>query len=185
MRSIDGISDDGRTTVISARYLMIGGVAAALAGTAWVPQPAARATAPCRTSGLDVALGQGEGAAGHYYVPIVFTNFGGDACALRGYPGVSYVVDRRQVGDAAKREPGPVPALTLAPGQSAAAWLDQVNVDVYDPASCAPTPVDGLRVYPPDNTKPVFLAEPNARACAKHMPDQHPLVVRAVQDGNG
>ncbi|MGW4394035.1 DUF4232 domain-containing protein [Amycolatopsis nivea] len=169
--------------MISARYLVISGLAAALAGTAGAPQPDSRGPALCRTSGLHVALGQGEGAAGHYYVPIVFTNSGGDACTLGGYPGVSAVVGRHQVGDAAHREPGPAPVLTLPPGESATAWLDQVNVDVYDPASCVPVPVDGLRVYPPDNTEAVFLAEPNARACAKHMPGQRPLVVRAVQGG--
>ncbi|MFE3171624.1 DUF4232 domain-containing protein [Amycolatopsis sp. NPDC059090] len=170
--------------MISARYLVIGGVVAALAGTVIANQSASARTASCRTSGLHLALGRGEGAAGHYYVPIVFTNSGRGACALGGHPGVSYVAgpDRHQVGDAAAREPGVAPRLTLAPGQSATAWVDQVDVDVYDPASCAPRSVYGLRVYPPGNTESAIVAEPGARACAKHMPGQRPLAVRAVQE---
>ncbi|WIY00523.1 DUF4232 domain-containing protein [Amycolatopsis mongoliensis] len=138
----------------------------------------------CTTTALKISLGQGDSAAGHFYVPVVFTNTGGP-CRITGYPGVSYYAggDHHQVGDAAARDAGPTPVLVLQRGQAASAWVNQVNVDVYDAAECAPAPVTGLRVYPPGNTVPVLLPEPGARACTKHMPDQRPLSVRAVQGG--
>lgn len=155
-----------------------------------VPQPTTRTSTPpataviarCATAALRVSLGQGEGAAGHYYVPIRFTNTG-TPCSIAGYPGVSYFAgaDQHQVGDAAVRDPGPAPRLVLQRGQSASAWVDQVNVDNYDPAQCAPEPVTGLRVYPPANTVPVLLAQPGARACTRHMDGQRPLAVQPVQ----
>ena len=144
------------------------------------PSPAPVLT--CATAALRLSLGQGDSGAGHHYVPIRFTNTGAP-CSISGYPGVSYYAgnDRHQVGDAAVREPGAVPRLVLHRGESAWAWVDQINIDVYDPAPCGPTPVTGLRVYPPGNTVPVLLPEPGARACANHMPDQRPLGVHAVQ----
>jgi len=144
------------------------------------------ATVQCRTEALRVTLGQGDGAAGHYYAPIVFTNTG-HACTMTGYPGVSYYAgaDQHQVGDAAAREPEQVPTIALRTGESAYAWLNQVNVDNYDPAACQPQAAAGLRVYPPDNTAPVVLPEPNARGCARHLAGQQQLTVRAVRAGIG
>jgi len=150
--------------------------------TAGTPATTA-AVGTCRTDSLRVTLGPGQGAAGHYYVPIVFTNTG-RTCAITGFPGVSYYAgaDHHQVGDAASREPGPIPTIVLGAGESAFAWLNQVNVDNYDPAVCQPVAVTGLRVYPPDNTGPVLLPEPNARGCVRPMAGQQ-LTVRAVREG--
>lgn len=140
------------------------------------------AMAMCRTESLRVTLGQGNGAAGHYYVPIVFTNTG-RTCTLTGYPGVSYYAgaDQHQVGDAAEREAVSTPTVVLHTGESAYAWVNQVNVGAYDPTRCQPVAATGLRVYPPDNTVPVLLPEPNARGCALHMAGQQHLTVRAVR----
>ncbi|MFD8496755.1 DUF4232 domain-containing protein [Amycolatopsis sp. NPDC059657] len=152
------------------------------------PVPAAGtvlpAAAPCAADALQVSLGQGNGAAGHFYVPIVFTNTG-RACRITGYPDVSYFAghDHHQVGDAAAREPGPTPMVLLRRGQSASAWVDQVNVDNYDPDECGPTAVTGLRVQLPGTGTAVLLAEPNARGCAEHMPGQPQLTVRPVHHG--
>ena len=125
-------------------------------------------------------------AAGNYYVPVIFTNTGAP-CRITGYPGVSYYAggDHHQVGDAAARDPGVTPVVVLQRGQTASAVVNQVNVSHYDAEPCGPTPVTGLRVYPPGNTVPVLLPEPDAHACATHMPDQRPLSVRAVQRGAG
>ncbi|MFC0432012.1 DUF4232 domain-containing protein [Kutzneria buriramensis] len=170
------------------------GVLAACATTSTVATPSTTAStvatsttaaaAPCRTESLRVSLGQGEGAAGHHYVPIVFTN-AGPACTITGFPGVSYYAgaDQHQVGDAAAREPGAPTAIVLGPDSSAYAWLNQVNVDNYDPAVCQPVAATGLRVYPPDNTAFVLLPEPNARGCTRPMDGQQ-LTVRAVQGGS-
>ncbi|MGW4527315.1 DUF4232 domain-containing protein [Amycolatopsis sp. NPDC004378] len=148
--------------------------------------PAASALTRCTTAALRVSLGQGEGAAGHFYVPVLFTNTG-NACGITGYPGVSYFAgsDEHQVGAAAIRDPGPVPRVVLQQGQSASAWVDEVNADNYDPAECDPTPVTGLRVYPPGDTQAVLLPQPGARACAQEMPGQRTLAVRAVQSDTG
>ncbi|GAB3147063.1 hypothetical protein GCM10027258_39870 [Amycolatopsis stemonae] len=152
-----------------------------------VPAPPSTTGTPwCITAALHISLGHGEGAAGHFYVPIRFTNTG-TPCGITGYPGVSYFAgaDHHQVGDAAVPDPGPVPRLVLQPGQSASAWVDQVNVDNYDPALCGPQPVTGLRVYAPGNTVPVLLPQPGARACTQHMEGRRTLAVQAVQGGTG
>ena len=145
---------------------------------------AAPVLARCSTDSLRISLGGGNAGAGHYYVPIVFTNTGG-TCVISGHPGVSYVggADEHRIGDAAAWEPGDTPVLVLRKGESASAWLDQLNVDNFDPAVCAPVPAGGLRVYPPDNTGSVVLPEPNARACANHLVGEHQLAVRAVRVG--
>ncbi|MFG1643518.1 DUF4232 domain-containing protein [Amycolatopsis sp. NPDC049252] len=140
----------------------------------------------CTTAALTIKLEPGDMGAGNYYVAVLFTNTGAP-CRITGYPGVSYYAggDHHQVGDAAGRDPGPEPVVVLHRGQTASATVDQINVSHYDPEPCGPTPVTGLRVYPPGNTVPVLLPEPDAHACAKHMPEQRPLSVRAVQRGTG
>ncbi|MEU7785569.1 DUF4232 domain-containing protein [Amycolatopsis sp. NPDC049159] len=140
----------------------------------------------CTTADLNVKLGQGDMGAGNYFAPVLFTNTGAP-CRITGYPGVSYYTggDHHQVGDAAARDPGATPVVMLQRGRTATAMVDQVNVSHYDAEPCGPTPVTGLRVYPPGTTVPVLLPEPGAHACAKHMPNQRPLSVRAVQRGTG
>ncbi|GAA0594852.1 hypothetical protein GCM10010174_07560 [Kutzneria viridogrisea] len=137
----------------------------------------------CATSSLSIVLGEGNGAVGHFYRPIVLTNISNNPCGITGYPGVSYVAggDRHQIGDAASREAGPKPEVVLQQGQSALGWLNQVNVDNYDFTACEPTPVDGLRVYPPDNTESVILPVPHARGCTRHMSGQSQLTVAPMR----
>jgi hypothetical protein len=110
-------------------------------------------------------------------------NDSASACTITGYRGVSYVTGKGgdQVGDAAVRSAGSVSTVTLQPGQQASATVDQVDVANYPAAECQPVDAAGLRVYPPDDTVPVLLSEPHARACARHMPNQHQLSVRPVQ----
>lgn len=93
------------------------------------------------------------------YRALVFTNTGGRACDLRGFPGVSYVAgdDGHQVGPAAERNGDPGAAVRIAPGATASAQLQLVNVANFDPAVCRPTPVRGLRVYPPGETAALFV----------------------------
>ena len=164
--------------------------------TAPAPVPSASTRTPgttpatpvrqCTTAGLTAKLGQSEGAAGHRYTPIVFTNTG-SPCRITGYPGVSFYAggDRHQVGEAATRDTGSAPVVVLQRGQSASAWVDQLNPGLFDPAQCAPTPVTGLRVYPPGTTVPLLLPQADAQACAKAIPGQRLLSVRAVQRGSG
>ncbi|WP_137725670.1 DUF4232 domain-containing protein [Prescottella subtropica] len=114
----------------------------------------------CATGELQVTLGQAQGAAGSSLLPLVFTNTGTRTCVLDGFPGVSYVQggpDGTQVGAAATREGPSHGTVTLAPDAAATAQVRAVNVANYPAEACASTPVAGLRVYPPNDTDPVFV----------------------------
>lgn len=109
-----------------------------------------------------MTLGGAQGAAGHQYTPIVFTNTGTEPCSIQGYPGVSYTSgpDGAPVGDPAARDNGDTPAVRLEPGAHASATLGTVtSVDVYPVDQCLPVSVAGLRIYPPNNTESVFIAQ--------------------------
>jgi hypothetical protein len=138
----------------------------------------------CPNGSLQVKQGIAQGYAGGVYEVIDFTNTSGSSCTLLGYPGVSLVSgpSNTQIGLAAKRSTAtPVRQLTLAPGATANALLQIVDALNYPPASCAPTKATALRVYPPNQTAPVFL--PNTSyGCA--MPVQT-MFIGAVQPGSG
>jgi hypothetical protein len=115
----------------------------------------------CATSAMSVKLGQGNGAAGSTYLPIQFTNTSGAACTLFGYPGVSFVtgVNGSQVGAAAHRDSTqPAQAVTLAPGAVAHATLQIVDAENFPLATCKIKSVSMLKVYPPNQTAPVYLS---------------------------
>jgi hypothetical protein len=86
--------------------------------------------------------------AGQLYTPLVFTNPGSAACALRGYPGVSVLAAQgRQIGAPATHESGQsVNTVVLRPGKSARAPLHTTNGPLG--GSCRATG-SSLRVYPP------------------------------------
>ena len=114
---------------------------------------------------------------------LVLTNTGPAACALRGFPGVSYVTgdSGRQVGAAAVRVGSEGAAVRLAPGARAQALVSFANTGVFDPAVCRPTPVRGLRVYPPGERAALFVPAPGT-GCAGTTPSPQ-LQVRAVTAG--
>lgn len=103
------------------------------------------------------------------YPVLVLTNKGTTACTVKGYPGVSFVGNGNgtQLGAAATREAAgiPITTLTLAPGAAAHAQLNITVAGNYDPATCKPKAADGLRVYPPDETHPLFIASTAFTAC--------------------
>lgn len=152
-----------------------------------VTAAAAAATAPaqqagCVVSELRVTLGQSQGAAGSTELPLVFTNVGGRTCALDGFPGVSYVqggADGAQVGAAATRSGESAGAVTLAPDATATAMVRAVEVQNYPADTCAPTPVAGLRVYPPNDTGSIFVPYATT-GCSKTGDDLNQLSVQAV-----
>jgi hypothetical protein len=146
--------------------------------------PTATGTSACPNGSLQVKQGVAQGYAGGVYEVIDFTNTSGSSCALLGYPGVSLVSgpSNTQIGLAAKRSTTtPVKLVTLAAGATANALLQIVDALNYPPASCAPTKATALRVYPPNQTAPVFL--PNtSNGCAKPV---QIMTVGAVQPGSG
>ncbi len=88
-----------------------------------------------------------------------------------------------QVGAAATRDGSPGPAVVLQPGQMASSIVGMVDVGVFSSSSCQPTPVAGLRVYPPDETVAMFVAH-SGTGCAGTPPEPQ-LTVRTVQAGPG
>jgi uncharacterized protein DUF4232 len=145
--------------------------------------PVAQSTR-CRTGDLRVSLGGGGAAAGTVYRTLRFTNVSGHSCTLRGYPGISYVAgdDGHQLGAPASRSPGSSVSITLAGGQTASTSVGLVNVQNYPAATCRPQSVRGLRVYPPDETRSMFVVLPNT-GCANTGVNQ--LSVNPLQPGPG
>ena len=135
--------------------------------------------AECRTADLTLAVARSEGAAGHVYRTLRFTNHSDHSCVMQGYPGVSLVADDgHQVGPAAVRA-GPIGLpVTVDPGASAAAVVDFTDPGVFNPDICSPTPVRGLRVYPPDERTAIDLALPGTGCAATTSSPQ--LHVRTI-----
>jgi Protein of unknown function (DUF4232) len=124
--------------------------------------PPATAAAACATSGLTVKLEAPQGYAGGTYVAIDFTNASSAACTLYGYPGVSLVTGPpyAQVGLAAERDTtSPVKLVTLAPGATATALLQIVDAQNFSSSTCSPVQATNLKIYPPNQTAPVYLPD--------------------------
>jgi hypothetical protein len=148
------------------------------------PAPTPSGPPPCATSALRAAVptGHGNAAAGSSYYPIVFTNGSSASCTLYGYPGVSFVtgVGGGQIGIPATENPtNPRKLITLAPGQSGHAELQVVNAANYPPADCGLVTAHWLRIYPPNQTAPLY-ASFTAQACTK---PRTILTVQTVQPG--
>ncbi|MBT8224436.1 MAG: DUF4232 domain-containing protein [Dactylosporangium sp.] len=152
------------------------GAAGILAMALAVPAvPAAAAAAPnnagghpaprwCATHRLDITAGPEDGAAGTLYLPLSFANTSSGPCVLYGYPRVAYVTGPHgsQVNDEATPGtalPLPLP-LVLAPGARAVATLSMPQAQNYDPETCQPVQVGGIRVAPPNNRVAVFISYP-------------------------
>jgi hypothetical protein len=121
---------------------------------------AAPAPGPCAHHQRHASLGRGDGAAGHVFWPIVFTNVSDAACTLRGYPGVSAVAgdDGHRVGPPARRESRIVTTVTLrAHGGTASALLAHTNADIPAPSLCHKARARGFRVYAPGQTLAFYL----------------------------
>jgi hypothetical protein len=82
----------------------------------------------------------------------------------------------QQVGAAAQRVPAPSTTLTLAPGQRATAILGVVNAGNLG-SGCQIAAVQGLRVYPPGDTAPLFVPHTD-EGCAN--PSDATLTIRPV-----
>lgn len=145
------------------------------------PPRSAAGAEQCLTAGLRVHLGPGNNDMRGAHVPLRFTNTATQPCTLRGAPGVSYVTgqDGEQVGLPAERNTdGPV--VTVAPGETVSAALFLSSAPRKTP-DCDQVQVGGLRVYPPNNTEPVFV-EHDGTACAPPV-DGPFLEVGPVQPG--
>jgi hypothetical protein len=151
-------------------------------GSGPVTSPAA-----CQTTSLQLKQGLAQGYAGGVYEVIDFTNTSSGPCTLYGYPGVSLVSGPpyKQIGLSAKRSTSsssaPVKLITLAPGATANALLQIVDALNYPSATCGPAKATALKVYPPNQTIPVYLAN-TSTACTKSVQIMN---IGAVAAGSG
>jgi hypothetical protein len=149
--------------------------------------PHAAGPAACATSGLSVKLGAGNGAAGSTFIPIVFTNTSSSSCSLFGYPGVSFVTGQggSQVGSAASRDTTqPAQNIVLSAGGVAHATLRVVQAGNFPAAGCQPTAVSTLKIFPPGQTDPLYLAF-TSQTCASTSPADQILYVQTIGSGAG
>ncbi|TJZ75796.1 DUF4232 domain-containing protein [Rhodococcus oryzae] len=150
------------------------------------PPPTAAPDDPntCAATELMLTAGQVEGAAGSTMIPLVFTNIGGRTCLLDGFPGVSYVAEEHgaEVGAPATRSGAGQGPVELTSNGKATAQVRAIQVANYPPELCDPTPVAGLRVFPPNAYASLFLPMPGT-GCAKTGPEVTQLEVTAVVAG--
>jgi hypothetical protein len=145
--------------------------------------PSAGTPGPCSTAGLRVTLGSQESAAaGHLYRTLDFTNISGASCTLYGYPGISFVtgVGGQQIGAAASRSPAGKRLIVLAPGKTAHAQMDLVDVLNFPPSKCAASNAQWIKVYPPNQFSATYVRW-TAMVCSK--PTTVYLFVAPVRPG--
>jgi hypothetical protein len=147
--------------------------------------PSSAGTAACASSALHVVVASSAGgaAAGSVYYPIQFSNTSSSPCTLYGYPGVSFVgaVGGSQIGAAATRNPTLAAKLvSLSPGQTVHATLQVVNAQNYPPGDCGLVTAHWLKVYPPNQTAPLYVSF-TAQTCSK---PKTILSVQTVQTGS-
>lgn len=118
--------------------------------------------APCKSANLTATTdASGGGAAGSVYLQLVLTNSGAEPCLLKGYPGVSLTAGATgdPIGAAATRDDTtPVSDVVLAPGQSGTSTLRYTQASNYP--DCNRAPAAGFRIYPPEDTASLFVADP-------------------------
>ncbi|HET9897985.1 MAG TPA: DUF4232 domain-containing protein [Streptosporangiaceae bacterium] len=154
----------GTTTTVTIAPSSGGGQAGSSA------PPASASTSPppagpseCTSSGLHVAVGQSNGAAGTIYYNLDFTNVSGAACFVQGYPGASLVSAGSgagsQIGADAKRDPvTPSKQIVLGAGQTAHAVLGVAEAGNFPASKCNPVTAHWLKVFPPDQTVAAYAS---------------------------
>ena len=117
-----------------------------------------KATHRCRTTDLQLSLGQGQGVAGASVLTIIFTNVGQRPCTLFGYPGVSFLdPSGAQVGVPATHDGGEEATVTLGQNGSANAQLRVPDPGNYSPNDCKSAVSAQIRVYPPGDRTAALL----------------------------
>ena len=123
--------------------------------------PAPAGPARCKAAGLTATTDStGGGAAGSGYMQLLLTNSGSEPCLLTGFAGVSLTAgaDGAPIGAAAARDTTPATEVLLEPGQAGAATLRYTQARNYP--DCTVVPAAGFRIYPPEDTASLFIAQP-------------------------
>ena len=133
---------------------------------------------------LRVSIGPSSGAAGSIGFPVVFTNISQRDCELDGFPGVSYTDAPAgdPIGAPAVRQGDAPGAVHIQPGQEASALVIAANVQNYLADRCAPVPVTGLRIYPPNSYDSTFVPR-EGTGCSQATPGSAQLKVGPVVAG--
>jgi hypothetical protein len=178
-------SSSGSTSDDSSKSSSSASSSASSPSAASTSSPAASPSGPgpCRTSGLEVTLGPGEGAAGSTFLPLVIKNVSTMPCRTGGFGGVSLVSEPngKPIGAPADRtQLGSVKPIVLRQGQVATATIQLTNAENYPTSKCRPAKAAGFRVYPPNETHSAFVAH-KALACAS--PKVHLLTIRPYRAG--
>jgi hypothetical protein len=119
-----------------------------------------KATKTCSTSDLSLSIGQGQGAAGTSYVPIIFTNTGSKPCTLYGFPGVSFLDSSgKQLGVPATHSGGAEGVVTLAPNGAANSQLGLPDPGNFPSGGCNSATAAKLQVYPPGDFGALTIAD--------------------------
>ena len=151
------------------------GCTVTLAATTVAAAPAAGGATPveCSNTELVASFHHTDAATSHRYGRLVLTNTSGHTCRLRGYGGLSYVGggNGTQIGAAADRTPSRVRWVRLAPGQRAVSAVSATVAAAYPRHRCRPAPVDGFRVYVPDENRAQYVPHPTTgcRNTAVHL----------------
>jgi hypothetical protein len=151
---------------------------AALASSAVAGAPSRPAVPACISTQTRVWYGlPGDGAAGHVYFELQFSNIGHSACSFFGYPGVSAVdIHGHQVGQPASHS-GAKLTVTLAPGGTAHVVLAVTQAGFV----CAhPVKAALLRVFPPGQTHAELVG-----FASQGCPGKSVLHVDALHPGAG
>lgn len=167
--------------VTAAAGAVLGGVLVmAPDGTAATTDQPRAGTAECTRADLTAKYRGGEGAMSHVYGRIVLRNVSSEPCSVQGYGGLSYVGhgNGTQIGAPADRTPGPKPKVVLQPGDTVRSAVVETSTGPYPKNECRPTPVDGFRVYVPDETESIYVPHPTT-GCAN--PTIHLLTHRAYR----
>ncbi|WP_457972591.1 DUF4232 domain-containing protein [Arthrobacter sp. D1-17] len=121
------------------------------------------AVARCRASALEASTNaSGGGAAGSVYMQLILTNSGSVPCHLNGFAGVSLTNGRagEPIGAPARRDTStPAVNVLLAPGRAGSAVLRYTQARNH--SDCVLVPAAGFRIYPPEETASLFVAQPS------------------------
>ncbi len=149
-----GIGLAGAAILLPAAALAASGSSAHAGAVAHQAAPAV-APAACTSNHTRVWFGlPGDGATGHIYYQLQFSNIGHTTCSLYGYPGVSAVdINGHQVGKPATHSGGRL-LVTLAPGATAHVVLAVTQAGFV----CSnPVQASELKVFAPGQTHAQFV----------------------------
>ena len=166
---------------VTAAFVTVGTVAVVAASSAGAHSAshANAAAAGCATSALRVSLGQGKGTLGSVFYPLKFTNKSGQACTLRGYPGVSAITrSGKQIGSPASRAGSKFRTVTLAPGKQRQATIRVLDTGAFSKSSCKPVKSAALRIFPPNQTQSLTIKAKFSVCSKKSEPSLEVLPVK-------